>query len=152
MFRYEDIYNGEMYKGSFRRGKPDEPFTYVEKSDGRGLYVRFMPDSEIFEETVFDYDTLLNRMREQAFLNPGIRIIMRDERDLPQNNGKVREDILHYEGGIVSFVEYLNRNKHCNVINPDIIYMKARRSSGSPRLRSSTPTSTTRRSCRLRTT
>ena len=86
-----------------------------------------MPDSEIFEETVFDYDTLLNRMREQAFLNPGIRIIMRDERDLPQNNGKVREDILHYEGGIVSFVEYLNRNKHCNVINPDIIYMKAQK-------------------------
>lgn len=126
-FRYEDIYNGEMYKGSFRRGKPDEPFTYVGKSDGRGLYVRFMPDSEIFEETVFDYDTLLNRMREQAFLNPGIRIIMRDERDLPQNNGKVREDILHYEGGIVSFVEYLNRNKHCNVINPDIIYMKAQK-------------------------
>ena len=66
-------------------------------------------------------------MREQAFLNPGIRIIMRDERDLPQNNGKVREDILHYEGGIVSFVEYLNRNKHCNVINPDIIYMKAQK-------------------------
>ena len=47
-FRYEDIYNGEMYKGSFRRGKPDEPFTYVGKSEGRGLYVRFMPDSEIF--------------------------------------------------------------------------------------------------------
>ena len=126
-FRYEDTYNGETYKGSFKRGKPDSPFTFVGKTSDRGLYVRFMPDKEIFEETQFDYNTLLNRMREQAFLNPGVRIILRDERLLPESNGEVVETVLHYEGGIISFVEHLNKNKHCNVINPDIIYMKAQK-------------------------
>ncbi len=126
-FRYEDTYNGETYKGSFRRGKSDEPFTYVGKSDKRGLYVRFMPDKEIFEETTFEYNTLLNRMREQAFLNPGIRIILRDERKLPEANGEIVEKVLHYEGGIVSFVEHLNKLKHCNLINDEIIYMKAQK-------------------------
>ncbi len=125
--KYEDTYNGETYTGSFKRGKPDEPFTYIGKSEGRGLFVRFMPDREIFEEVRFDYNTLLNRMREQAFLNPGIKIILRDERCFPENNGEVIENVLHYEGGIISFVEYLNKLKHCGVINEDIIYMKTQK-------------------------
>lgn len=86
-----------------------------------------MPDKEIFEETTFEYNTLLNRMREQAFLNPGIRIILRDERKLPEANGEIVEKVLHYEGGIVSFVEHLNKLKHCNLINDEIIYMKAQK-------------------------
>ncbi len=125
--KYEDTYNGETYTGSFKRGKPDEPFTYIGKSEGRGLFVRFMPDREIFEEVRFDYNTLLNRMREQAFLNPGIKIILRDERCFPENNGEVIENVLHYEGGIISFVEYLNKLKHCGVINEDVIYMKTQK-------------------------
>ena len=119
---YEDCYNGEAFTGSFKRGKTDKPFTSLGQTEKRGLYVRFMPDAEIFEETVFEYETLLNRMREQAFLNPGIRIIMRDER-----NDEIREDVLHYEGGIRSFVEHINKNKHCETVGEDVIYMKVQK-------------------------
>ncbi len=119
---YEDCYNGEAFTGSFKRGKTDKPFTALGATEKRGLYVRFMPDSEIFEETVFEYDTLLNRMREQAFLNPGIRIVMRDER-----GEKVREDVLHYEGGIKSFVEHINKQKHSETVGDEVIYMKVQK-------------------------
>ncbi len=119
---YEDCYNGEAFTGSFKRGKTDKPFTSLGKTEKRGLYVRFMPDSEIFEETVFEYETLLNRMREQAFLNPGIRIVMRDER-----GEELREDVLHYEGGIKSFVEHINSKKHCETVGDEVIYMKVQR-------------------------
>ena len=119
---YEDCYNGEAFTGSFKRGKTDKAFTALGKTEKRGLYVRFLPDAEIFEETHFDYDTLLNRMREQAFLNSGIRIVMRDER-----GEELREDVLHYEGGIRSFVEHLNRQKHCEVLGGEVIYMKSQK-------------------------
>ena len=77
----DNCYEGERYTERFERGKVARPFTHVGSSDGRhGLYVRFMPDPTIFEETVFDYDTILNRLREQAFLNAGVKIILRDER------------------------------------------------------------------------
>ena len=116
---YEDCYNGQAFEGSFKRGKTDKPFSPLGATEKRGLYVRFMPDSEIFEETVFEYDTLLNRMREQAFLNPGIRIVMRDER-----GEEVRSDVLHYEGGIRSFVEHINKQKHTENLGDEVIYMK----------------------------
>ncbi len=119
---YEDCYNGEAFTGSFKRGKADKPFTSLGATSKRGLYVRFMPDSEIFEETVFEYDTLLNRMREQAFLNPGIRIVMRDER-----GEETREDVLHYEGGIKSFVEHINKQKHSETVGDEVIYMKVQK-------------------------
>ena len=119
---YEDCYNSEAFTGSFKRGKADKPFTSLGKTEKRGLYVRFMPDAEIFEETVFEYDTLLNRMREQAFLNPGIRIIMRDER-----GEELREDVLHYEGGIRSFVEHINKQKHSETVGDEVIYMKVQK-------------------------
>ncbi len=119
---YEDCYNGEAYTGSFKRGKTDKPFEKLGSTSKRGLYVRFMPDSEIFEETVFEYETLLNRMREQAFLNPGIRIVMRDER-----GEETREDVLHYEGGIKSFVEHINSKKHCETVGDEVIYMKVQK-------------------------
>jgi len=116
----ENCRDGMKYTERFERGAVARPFACVGTSDGKhGLYVRFKPDSTIFEETVFDYETLLTRMREQSFLNAGVRIILRDERE-----GMEREENLCYEGGIVSFVEYLNNEKRGTPIHPQVIYMK----------------------------
>ncbi len=116
----ENCRDGQKYTERFERGAVARPFACVGSSDGRhGLYVRFKPDPTIFEETVFEYETLLTRMREQAFLNAGVRIVLTDERI-----GKEREEILHYEGGIISFVEYLNNEKRGTPIHPQVIYMK----------------------------
>ncbi len=124
---YTNTHGGETYQQRFERGKPTTKFTYVGKNEINGLYVRFMPDPEIFTESrYFDYDTLLNRLREQAFLNAGIRIIFRDERVDP-----VVENVLHYEGGIVSFVEYLNKIKHTETVHPTIIYIKSKKEDAS---------------------
>lgn len=118
---YKNIHDGIMCTQSFSRGKVTSPFTNLGETDSRGLFVRFLPDPEIFTETtVFDYDTLLSRLREQAFLNAGVRIIFRDERVEP-----AVENDLCYEGGIVSFVEHLNAAKHCERIHPQIISIKA---------------------------
>jgi DNA gyrase subunit B len=73
---------------------------------------------------VFDYEVLLKRLREQAFLNGGVNICLRDER-APLEDGTYREDDLEYEGGIKSFVEYINEQKHCELIHPEVIYMRA---------------------------
>ena len=81
---------------------------------------RSKPDPEIFEETVFDYDTLLNRMREQSFLNAGIRIVLIDDRG---EEPVVNE--LCFEGGIKSFVSYLTETRNNDPVHPDVIYMKA---------------------------
>ncbi len=81
----DNCYDGERYTERFERGKVARPFTHVGSSEGKhGLYVRFKPDPTIFEETVFDYQTVLNRLREQAFLNAGVKIILRDERGSSQ--------------------------------------------------------------------
>ena len=104
----------------FEKGAVARPFKCEgDCGDKHGLYVRFKPDATIFEETVFDYETILTRMREQSFLNAGVKIILTDKRE-----GKEREDILHYEGGIISFVEYLNNEKRGTPIHPEVIYMK----------------------------
>ena len=103
----ENCRDGHKYTERFERGAVARPFKCDGPSDGKhGLYVRFKPDPTIFEETVFDYEILLTRMREQAFLNAGVRIILKDMRP-----GQEREDDLCYEGGIVSFVEFLNNEK-----------------------------------------
>ena len=115
----ENCRDGHLYTMRFERGKVVRPFKDEGETDRRGLYVRFKPDSQIFETTVFDYNVLLNRMREQAFLNGGINIVMRDER--PE---EPIESNLIYEGGIRSFVEYMNANKG-EVLHKDVIYMKA---------------------------
>ena len=119
---YEDARDGEKFSQTFQRGKVTEPFHSLGETTDHGLYVRFMPDKEIFEETYFDYTTLLNRLREQAFLNAGIRIVFRDER-----TEEPVENILHYEGGIVSFVQHLNAIKHCEVVHPQVIYVKGKK-------------------------
>ena len=116
----ENCRDGQRYTERFERGAVARPFTCTGSSDGKhGLYVRFKPDPTIFEETVFEFETILNRMREQSFLNAGVRIILTDKRD-----GMEREEILHYEGGIVSFVEYLNSQKRGTPIHNGVIYMK----------------------------
>ena len=119
---YEDCYNGEKFTESFKKGIVDKKFESLGTAEDHGLYVRFLPDKTIFDETVFDYTTLLNRMREQAFLNAGIRINLIDER-----GEEVVSDSLRYEGGVVSFVEHLNAIKHCELIHPDVIYIKGQK-------------------------
>ena len=111
--------DGQRYTERFERGKVARPFKCEGSTENRGLYVRFKPDPDIFEETVFDYEILLTRMREQAFLNAGVKIILTDMRE-----GMEREEVLHYEGGIISFVEYLNNEKRGTPIHKDVIYMK----------------------------
>ena len=111
--------DGFRYTERFEKGQVARPFKCEGETEKRGLYVRFKPDPTIFEETVFDYDILLTRMREQSFLNAGIKIILTDKRE-----GQEREEILHYEGGIISFVEYLNNEKRGTPLHKDVIYMK----------------------------
>ena len=120
----DNCYEGTRYTERFERGHVARPFKDEGATDNHGLYVRFLPDPEMFEETVFDYDTLLKRLREQAFLNGGVNICLRDER-APQEDGTYRENDLMYEGGIKSFVEYINTQKKCELIHPEVIYMKA---------------------------
>ena len=120
----DNCHEGRRYTERFERGHVARPFRDEGPTDRHGLYVRFKPDPLIFEETVFDYEVLLKRLREQAFLNGGVNISLRDERE-PQEDGSYREDDLMYEGGIRSFVEHINAQKHCELIHPDVIYMKA---------------------------
>lgn len=116
----ENCRDGLKYSERFERGLVKRPFKCEGSSDGRhGLYVRFKPDPTIFEETVFDYNTILTRMREQSFLNAGVKIVLEDKRE-----GQERIETLHYEGGIVSFVEFLNSEKRGAPIHQDVIYMK----------------------------
>ena len=118
----DDCYEGRRFTERFERGRVVRPFKDEGESPERphGVKVTFKPDSTIFEETVFVYETLANRMREQAFLNGGIRIILRDERD----SENIIEDEFHYEGGIRSFVSYLTQQKACDPIHSDVIYMR----------------------------
>ena len=116
----ENCRDGMRYTERFERGAVARPFKCEGASDGKhGLYVRFKPDPTIFEETVFEYETLLVRMREQSFLNAGVKIVLEDKRE-----GQERCEVLHYEGGIVSFVEFLNNEKRGTPIHPNVIYMK----------------------------
>ena len=98
---------GKIYEEKFERGKVVSPITVTGEcgSEESGTTVTFLPDSEIFEETVYDYDTLKTRLRETAFLTKNLKIILRDERE------EKRENTFHYEGGIKEFVTYLNRGK-----------------------------------------
>ena len=100
----------------FSRGDIVEHITKLGPTDKRGTTVRFKPDPEMFDDTVYDYEILHTRMREQAFLNGGLTITLRDERE-----GKEQGEELCYEGGIREFVSYLNNHK--NPIHEDVIYL-----------------------------
>lgn len=107
--------DGKIHEITFEKGVTKEPLKVVGRTDETGTLVHFVPDAEIFDETVYDYDTLRHRLRELSFLNRGITIILTDER--PE---EVRQETFYFEGGISSFVEHLNRNKE--VINPEPVY------------------------------
>ncbi len=104
----EICHDGKIYKQRYERGKAVYKLKVVGEceTDRTGTKVTFLPDDEIFEETVFDYDTLKQRFREMAFLTKGLRIELQDLRE-----EEVREHVFHYEGGIKEFVTYLNRSK-----------------------------------------
>ncbi|MBR0303926.1 MAG: DNA topoisomerase (ATP-hydrolyzing) subunit B [Clostridia bacterium] len=121
----DDCYEGSRYTMRFEKGKKARDFRCEGSSNGRhGLYVRFMPDATIFEDVNFSFDTLLTRMREQAFLNAGLKISITDLRVTDEEGNHPHEELM-YEGGIISFVEYLNSMKHSNMVHPKPIYMKA---------------------------
>ena len=121
----DDCYEGNRYTLRFEKGKKARDFKCEGPcGDRHGLYVRFMPDATIFEDVHFDYETLLTRMREQAFLNAGLKITITDLR-VTDEEGNHPSSVLRYEGGIISFVEYLNSMKHSNMVHPTPIYMKA---------------------------
>lgn len=111
---------GRKYLQRFERGKPVMKLKDIGETDMRGTKVTFLPDNEIFEETVYDYEILKQRLREMAFLTKGIKIILRDGRE-----EEVREKIFHYEGGIIEYVQYLNRHK--DPLYPDIIYCEGKK-------------------------
>ncbi len=115
-----EIYNGEhIFYQRYERGKSTCKLKETGDTNKTGTKITFKPDYEIFEDLVYDYDILLARLREQAFLNKGIKIILKDKR------GSDRCDTLQYEGGIKSFVEWLNQNK--TPIHDDIIYVEAKK-------------------------
>ena len=99
--------DGNIYEQRYERGKVMYPLKIVGSCDPEktGTKVTFLPDKEIFEDTVYDFDVLKNRLREMAFLTKGIKIILRDDRE------DKKEKVFHYEGGIKEFVQYLNRSK-----------------------------------------
>lgn len=116
---------GHLYRQRFSRGNAEydlQDLGPIENPEQTGTMVTFKADPEIFKETtVYDFATLETRLREQAFLNAGVNIILTDERN-PEN---IKSDRFHYEGGVASFVEYLNRKKAVEVIHPDVIYFSA---------------------------
>jgi len=108
--------NGQIYEVKFSRGNMTQEMTVVGSTDKTGTEVVFKPDPEMFDDTVYDYDTLHRRMREQAFLNAGVRIFIADRRP-----GHETEEFMHYEGGIREFVTFINQNK--SPLHEQVIYM-----------------------------
>ena len=108
---------GKLYSQRYERGKTVTPLEVIGEADYTGTKTHFKPDPEIFEDTVFDFDAMVTRYREMAFLNKGIRLILVDMR----GEEPVKKE-LHYEGGIVSFVEYINKDK--NVLHDLPIYIE----------------------------
>lgn len=113
--------NGKIYEMKFSRGNITQEMRIVGDTDRTGTTVRFKPDPEMFDETVYDYDTLHTRMREQAFLNGGLYISTEDKRE-----GKEQKDEMCYAGGIREFVSFINQNK--TPLHNEVIYMKGERS------------------------
>lgn len=108
--------NGKVYRQLYRRGVPQFPLREEGVTDRRGTRVTFYPDDEIFETLDFSYETVRGRLREVAYLNKGIKIHLKDNRE-----GREREDSFCYEGGILDYVDYLNRDK--NVVFPTSLYV-----------------------------
>ena len=129
--------DGKEYEQTFRRGDPDGPLREVGPAPegSTGTRVTFKPDPEMFRETtVFDFDTLEKRLREESFLNAGLKITLTDERELytpiledgQEGAPCYRQEVMCYEGGIRSFVTYLNEKRNLEVLHPHVIYLSAR--------------------------
>ena len=124
--------DGAEYEQSFKRGKPDGDLKKIGAAASTGTTVTFKPDPEMFQETtLYRYETLLKRLREEAFLNAGVRITLTDERpenDRPQEEksegSEVRTETMCYEGGIRSFVSYLCERRDLTTLTPQVMYMK----------------------------
>ena len=117
--------DGSEYRQTFKRGVADGPLEKIGPADTTGTTVRFKADPEMFTDTtVYDYDTLLTRLREEAFLNAGVRITLTDERPDPNREEPVLKESMCYEGGIRSFVEYLQKKRENEVLHPQVIYLK----------------------------
>lgn len=108
---------GKLYEQEYFQGKRTTELKVLGEAEGSGSKTTFWPDPEIFDETVYDYDILQNRMREMAFLNKGLRITIEDKR-----KGRKKKESFCYEGGIREFVTFMNRNK--KVINEDVFYFE----------------------------
>ena len=115
-----EVKNGEhIYRQKFARGVAEGDLQIIGDTDETGTRVTFKPDGEIFEELVFDYETLHTRLREQAFLNAGVRMTITDRRT-PDGSS----DSMCYEGGIRSFVEFIHQRRGLEALHEDVIYMK----------------------------
>ncbi len=108
---------GKLYEQEYFQGKRTTELKVLGEAEGSGSKTTFWPDPEIFDETIYDYDILQNRMREMAFLNKGLRITIEDKRE-----GRKKKESFCYEGGIREFVTFMNRNK--KVINEDVFYFE----------------------------
>lgn len=119
--------DGAEYEQSFKRGKPDGDLKKIGPAASTGTTVTFKPDPVMFTDTtVYDYDILLKRLREEAFLNAGVRITLTDEREetVTSNDGAAVRETMYYEGGIRSFVSYLQQRRDLTPLHPQPIYMK----------------------------
>ena len=109
--------NGNLYRQEYIRGESQTPLEIVDSAKGTGTKSTFWPDKEIFEDTNFDYGTLMQRFREMAFLNKGLKITVSDERE-----GKKKKETFYFEGGLKEYVEFLNKNKE--PLHKDVIHFE----------------------------
>ena len=131
--------DGAEYEQSFKRGKPDGDLKKIGAAASTGTTVTFKPDPEMFQETtLYRYETLLKRLREEAFLNAGVKIPLTDERELytpvledgKEGEPTYRTEVMCYEGGIKSFVTYLGEKRDLEVLHPNVIYLKGQTDRG----------------------
>ncbi|MDD2201253.1 MAG: DNA topoisomerase (ATP-hydrolyzing) subunit B [Firmicutes bacterium] len=108
--------DGDVHYQGYTRGVPDAPLSVIGEATGTGTTIRFVPDATIFETVTYSYESLASRLREFAFLSAGVKLVLKDER-----GDEYREAVFEYEGGIRSFVEYINRAK--DPVHPDVIYV-----------------------------
>lgn len=116
------VYDGkEIHFQRFENGGHyKEQMKVIGTTDKTGTQIRFKPDSTIFHSTEFKYDILLDRLREQAFLNAGLKIVLSDLRD----EDKPKQEVLQYEGGIISYVEWLQKKRGAEALHPDVVYIE----------------------------
>ena len=109
--------NGNLYRQIYKKGESQTPLEVIGDSKGTGTKSTFWPDPDIFEDTNYDYGTLMQRLREMAFLNKGLKITIKDERE-----GKKKKETFFYEGGLKEYVEFLNKNKE--PLHKDVIHFE----------------------------